>query len=114
MEIVINQAGIEEINACRDRSMCGKNVAHSRGFQRLVKAEALLFHQQADVLNGQESGMSFVHVMDGRLDAQFLQSAQSAYSQHDFLPDALMNIAPVELIGNLAVLGRLVLRNVCI
>ena len=41
--------------------------------------------------------MAFVHVEDGRLEAQRLQGAQAADAQHDLLADARVDVAAVEL-----------------
>ena len=48
--------------------------------------------------------MPFVHVIDGRAEAQRLERAQAADAQHDLLLDALVIVAAVELIGDLAML----------
>ena len=51
--------------------------------------------------------MPLVHVIHRGLQSQFLQSAQTADSKHDFLADALVTIAAVKLVGDLAMIGAL-------
>ncbi len=48
--------------------------------------------------------MTFVHVIDGRLEPQCFERAQAADAQDDFLADAFVIVAAVELVGDFAML----------
>ncbi len=78
------------------------------------KLKTVIRHQNANALDGQECGMPFVHVIDGGAEAQRLERAQAADAEHDLLVNALVIVAAVELIGDLAMLRRGVLRDVAI
>ena len=87
--------------------------AEVKQLQRFVEAHLPFAHEQPAALERQECRMAFVHVEHGRLQAQRLQRAQSADAQHDLLPQAHVRIAAIELVRDVAVLGkRRVLRNV--
>ena len=45
-------------------------------------------------------------------NAQLLERAQAADAEHDLLADALVDIAAIELVGDVAVLAGPVLRDV--
>ena len=108
----VEQAGIEDIDAGGDGSVRGEDVADAGGFEGLIEGEAVFLHEDADALDGKEGGVAFVHVVDGWLDAEFGERAQAADAKDDFLADAFENVAAVELIGDFAVFGGAVLRDV--
>src|ERR1700761_6805809 len=58
--------------------------------------------------------MPLVHVMDRRLDPELFQSPQTANAQYDLLPDPLMDISAVKLVGDFSILNGPVLWNVCV
>src|SRR5665213_2322806 len=78
------------------------------------EAEAVIRHQNSNSLDSQECGMPFVHVIDGGAEAQRLKRAQAADAEHNLLLDALVIVAAIEMIGDLAILRRSVLRGVAV
>ena len=72
----------------------------------------MLLHQDANTFNGQKRRVAFVHVVNGGRHTKSGESAQTANTEDNLLADALQDIAPVELIGNLTVLDRTVLRDI--
>ena len=90
----------------------GENKSGGRGFLRLVVGQVVRRHQTADVLQAQERRVALVHMVDGRLDAHSLQRAITADAQQDFLADAEVLIAAVQLVRDVAILRARVLRDV--
>src|SRR6202034_4571086 len=90
-EIVVDQGGIEEVDAGGNGGVGREDVAEASSFERLVESETVFLHQDAHALDGQERGMAFVHVMDGWPDAELLERAQAADAEHDLLENALVN-----------------------
>ena len=68
--------------------------------------------KHADAFEREERRVALVHVVDGGVQAHRLQGAHAADAQHDFLPDARVDVAAVELVGDVAVLRQEVFRNV--
>src|SRR5579863_6327463 len=94
--------------------MRGKDVIGTRRVERFLESQLLFAHQYPDSLQRQERRMPLVHVIRRGLETQLLQSAQTTDSQDDFLPDPRVTIAAVKLVGDLAVVGAGVLRNIAV
>lgn len=62
-----------------------------------------MVHQVADALDADERGMSLVAVEHVVLDAQCAQCADTADPEQDFLLEAVLPVAAVEVVGDLAV-----------
>ena len=58
--------------------------------------------------------MAFIHVIDGGIESQGFEGAQSADAEYDFLTDAFEIVAAVELIGDFALFLGSVLRDVAV
>ena len=56
--------------------------------------------------------MPLVHVADCGPSVDGVESAQAADPEHDLLPDSSVIVAPIKLVGDVAVLGPLILRDV--
>ncbi len=69
-------------------------------------------NQLPDVLQRQESRVALVHMIDTRRQAKSLQRAVAADAQEDLLTDTQVLIATIELIGDVAILGTGILRDV--
>ena len=74
-------------------------------WQRRAEIQLVRAHEMPDALQPQERGVALVHVVHRRLQAQRRQRAGAAHAEHDFLADAHLQIAAVELRGDGAVLG---------
>ena len=106
LEMFADQADVETVEPGGHRGVGGEDVVGARGVQRFFEAQTLLRHQNANSLDGQKRRMPFVHVKDGGAEAQRLERAQAADAQHDLLLDALVIVAAVQLVGDLAMLRR--------
>src|SRR5258708_2072334 len=95
-----------------DVAVGGEYVMGAAGLKRLLKVEAVGGHQDVDAFEGEEGGMAFVHVIDGRSDAHDAERAEAADAEDDLLPDASVGIAAVKLVGDVAHLRIGVLREV--
>ena len=58
-----------------------------------------MVHQVADALDADERGMSLVAVEHVVLDAQCAQCADTADPEQDFLLEAVLPVAAVEVVG---------------
>ena len=115
LEIFAHHAGVEHGRCPAGTEVCVvKTLLARAACQRFFEAQTVIRHQNADSLDGQEGGVPFVHVIDGGAEPQLLERAQAADAQHDFLADALVIVAAIKLIGDLAMLGCGVLRDVAI
>ena len=83
--------------------MRGEQVARRRRLPRLPVVALILLHQHAGALQGHKGGVAFVHVAEGRRDAQGGQGAHAADAQDDLLLQAHFRIAAVELVGDVLV-----------
>ena len=111
-EILVQQSGIEKIDARRHRGVRGEHAVGPAGFERFLEGELVFLDEAAHALDGQKRGMAFVHVPDRGLQIQPVQRAQAADSQDNLLPDARKIVAAIKLIGDLAMFDALVFRNV--
>jgi len=90
--------------------VCGENTGFSDGF--LCFFEGLAFaYELSDAFERKESGMTFVHVENGRLITQTLQCAKSTNAKEHLLRDAQFRIANVQAVCELAILG-IIFRDV--
>src|SRR5262249_13424785 len=111
-EIVVHQAGIEEIDSGRHRGVSGEDVAGARHLQRFVEAQAMIAAQDANLFQNGKGGMAFVHVKNGGFETHRFQCPHAADTQNDLLPDARVDVAAVERVGDIAILGQHVLGDV--
>ena len=112
VEIVVHQAGIEQVDTRRNRRVRGEDVVGSRGLHRLVPRQAVILHQHSHALEGQKRGMPLVHVEHRRLQAQSLEGAHASDAQDDLLADARIGVAAIERIGDVPILGQQILRDI--
>ena len=98
------------VDAGLHRRVGGEDVAGADNLAGLWEGDAALVHQQADALQGQEGGMSLVHVADVGDDVHGAQGTDSADAQQDLLDHAHFLVAEVELGRDQAVIGRVGLQ----
>jgi len=98
-EVVAGEADLAEV--------CPEVLVHERGREdveargdRGVGGEALVLHQDAHALEPDERRVALVHVAHHGVEAERVQGAQAAHSQHDLLADAVLLVAAVELVGD--------------
>ena len=113
-EVFADQADVEAVDAGGDGGVGGENVVGARGVEGFVETQTLVRHQNANAFDGQERRVAFVHVIDGGVESQGFEGAQAADAEDDFLANALVIVAAVELVGDLAMLADGVLRDVAV
>ena len=111
-EVVIHQAGVENIDAGGNGRVGGENVAGARGFQSFLEIQVLVAHEPADLFQREEGRVAFIHVVHGRPQPHGFQCPHAADSQHDLLADAGIDVAPIERIGDIAILREDVIGDV--
>src|SRR5438270_415955 len=99
-EIIVNHAGIEQVDAGWNTSMRCENVTKTCRLECLLKGEAVLLHQNTNSLDRKKRGVPFVHVINSGFDAELFQGAHTAYAEHDLLANSFVNVAAIELVGN--------------
>src|SRR5271170_3786331 len=92
--------------------MRSEHTADAGRFERLLETQPVILHQHPSSFNTQEGGMSFVHMINGRLAAHFLERSEAPNAQYNLLANPLMIVAAIELVGNLAIFRRCVKRDV--
>ena len=99
--------------SCGNRRVGGEDAELANGFEILVgrslerSALQLLFEQG----HSEQRGVALVHVVDERLIVEGGKDAHSAHAQHRFLPQAVIAVASVEVVGQPAV-ARIVFLKV--
>ena len=62
--------------------------------------------EPAEQGQGEQGGVTLVHVVGGDLGvAELLQDGDSAHAEHDLLAEPVLEVTPVELVGDQLVLG---------
>ncbi len=72
-----------------------------------------LFKEGTDAFQGEEGGMPLIHLVNVGFVPKAFQSAFTTDAKQDFLGNAHFEVADIEFIGELAVLG-VVLRDICL
>ena len=106
-EIMIHEAGGEIVVAGGDGRMGGEDQAGRGENAGFGEGEMLRFHERADAFQSEESGMAFVHVIDSGVQAESFQSTNAADAEKDFLLNAHVEVAAIELRSDGAVLGTI-------
>ncbi len=104
-EKFIEQFGSKMIDTGFHRGVGGENVAGTDDFPRLSEIDPTLFHQEPDPLQGQESGVAFIHVADVGDDPQCPQSTNPADPEQDLLDHAHFLVTEVQLCRDQTILG---------
>ena len=110
---MVHEAGIEQVDAGRHRRVRGEDVAGARGFQRLVEGQPGVAHEPARIRSSARNAEwpSFMWNTVGVRPIAF-ERPHAADAQHDLLPDARIDVAAVERVGDVAVLRQHILRDV--
>ena len=70
--------------------------------QRRVSREVPVLDELAQPLELQERRVALVHVEDGRVEPEAAEHAHPADAEHEFLPEPVLAVASVELVGDRA------------
>ena len=111
-KVVVQQPGVEQVDTGGHRGMRRENVVGADGFYGFVKGQAVFRHLEPDAFDAEEGRMALVHMEHRRGQTQRREYAHAANAEDNLLADAGVGVAAVELIGNVPVLRRRVLRDV--
>ena len=111
-KIAVHQVRGEVVVAGGDRRVGRENQGRRCQFAGFRIREGPCFHVIPDELEGQECGVSFVHVIHGRMNAQGVEHSAAADAQKNLLANAIFEVPAVELIGDVAVFAAGVFGNV--
>ncbi len=95
----------EQVDPGGHGGMGGEDLAGLRHLTGFVKAEAILLHHHPNPLQSQEGRVPFVHVVGGGLQTQCPQHPHPANAEENFLVQAHVNVATVQFIGDVVVVG---------
>ncbi len=109
---MVSEPGIEKVDAGGHRRVRREDVVDACGFERLLESQLLTLDEESNALDGEKGRVPLVHVEDGGLVAKGFERAHAADAEHDFLPDARVVVAAVELARDGAVFLALVERGV--
>ena len=99
------RAGVETIKAGGHCRVGGEEVSRSRDGQRDFEGLPGFFHETSGTLQHGEGRMSFIQVTDFRLDAQRAEQPPAANPEKQFLLEAQLRPAPVQLAGDPSMSG---------
>ena len=104
-EVAFDEFGAEAVDAGGDGCVRGEEVAGGGGLEGGREVEAEVFAEAADAFEADEGGVSFVDVEDGGSFADFVERADASDAEDDFLLDACVDVAAVEVFGDVAVVA---------
>ena len=108
-EVLLHQLAREAVDAGRHGRVGGEHGAGSDGRLGLGEGEAVVEHEPADALEGEEAGVALVDVEDLGKPVERLEGPHAADAEQDLLADALLDATAVETVGDEAdVVGVLV------
>ena len=84
-------------------SVGGEERRGAHDLQRFAERQFVALYQPVDAFDADKGRMSFVAVEDVGLYAKLVQCADAAYAEQDFLPEAVLEVAAVEVVGDGAV-----------
>ena len=111
---MLDEADREAVDARGHRGVGGEDGAGADGRERLLEVEAGVGHELADALEPEEARVALVGVEDlGRRvpgqPAERADRAHAADADEDLLADAVLRVAAVEAVGDLAQVGVVLL-----
>ena len=100
------RVGVETVKAGGHRRVGGEKVPRSRDGQRDVEGLCGLLHETAGAFQHRKSRMPFIQMTDFRLDAKRTKQSPAADSEQQFLLEAQLRSAAIQLAGNPAMRGE--------
>ena len=97
--VLAEETFVEVVVTCRHWSMYGVERRSLHQFQGFVERETFL-HVVAQTLQVAEGCVTFVAVVDIFLDAEFLQQQHTTNTEQDFLLQAVLPVATIEVVGD--------------
>ena len=102
-EVVIHEAGGKIVVSCRYGRVGGKDQTERGEDAGFGERELLRLHERANAFEVKECRVALVHVVDGRAQAESGECADATDAEQNFLLDAHIEIAAIELRGDGAV-----------
>ena len=99
-EVLLDEGRSETVEAGGHRRVGGEEVARPRDGQRDFEGLPGLFHEAAGALQHGEGRMPFIQVADFRLDAERAEQPPAADPEEQFLLEAQLRPAAVQLAGD--------------
>src|SRR5699024_8103777 len=107
MRHVLPQHGLRKgVVACGNGCMRGEERRGAHYFQRFAERQAVPFYQLVDAFDADEGRMPFVAVVYVGTDAQPVERPDAAHAEQDFLPEAVFEVAAVEIVRDGPVLDQ--------
>ena len=104
-EVLHHELVAEALVAGVNGRMRGEHAARADDFASFLEAQVVTVHEIADALEDEEGGVPFIHVVDGRRDAELVQEHDAAHAEEDFLTDAEIPVRHVQAVRDLTVIG---------
>src|SRR5271167_271649 len=101
-EVSADQVGSKAIKPGSDRRVCRKQVAHACRVEADVERNTILRHKASGAFQHDERRMSLIEMAYFRFDPETLKQAPAANSEHEFLRQAQLEAAAIELAGDTA------------
>ena len=99
-EVLLDEGRSETVKAGGHRRVGGEEVARPRDGQRHFEGLPGLFHEAPGAFQHGEGRMPFIQVADFRLDAERAEQPPSADPEEQFLLEAQLRPAAIELAGD--------------
>ena len=104
-EVLHHELVAEALVAGVNGRVRGEHAARADDFASFLEAQVVTVHEIADALEDEEGGVPFIHVVDGRRDAELVQEHDAAHAEEDFLTDAEVPVRHVQAVRDLTVIG---------
>ena len=100
VQVLLDEGRSETIKAGGHRRVGGEEVPCSCGGQRDFKGLTCRFHETASARQHGKGRVPFIQVTDFRLEAKLTQQPPSPKTEDQFLFEAQLRAAPIQLAGN--------------
>src|SRR5271157_6209574 len=97
--VLLDEGGIEAVKTGGHRRMSGEEITRSCDCQRDFEGLSGLLHEVMGTFQNGERGVSFIQVTDLRFHPERAEQAPTPDPEQQFLVEAQLRPAPVELAG---------------
>ena len=105
-EVLLDEGGSETVKAGGHRRVGGEEIARSCNRQRHFEGLPCLFHEVAGTFQDGERRVAFIQVTDLRLHPERAEQPPSADPEQQFLLEAQLRPAAIQLAGNPSMSGK--------
>ena len=99
-DVPLDERRVEDLVPGRHGRVRREHGRRAQPLQRRVAREAAVLDELAQPLELEERRVALVHVEDGRLEPEPAQHAHAADAEHELLPQPVLAVAAVELVGD--------------